>query len=95
MLCVRSGQDLQNEPFLEIRASAPTIKIVTGTGAIKRGFAQLKFKGGPSCYRALGSPWGPSVPLAGPSVPLTGAPFNCLLVGHRPGFNCIDLRGAI
>ena len=37
---------------------------------------------------------GPSVPLTGLLVPLTGALFNCLIVGHSPGFNCIGLRGA-
>ena len=34
------------------------------------------------------------VPVTGPSVPLLGALFNCLLVGHSPGFNCIGPRGA-
>ena len=33
---------------------------------------------------------GPSVPLMGPSVPLAVALFNSLIVGHNPGFNCID-----
>ena len=37
---------------------------------------------------------GPSVPLTGPSVPLIRAPFNCLIVGQGPGFNCIGPRGA-
>ena len=34
-----------------------------------------------SSYRALSSPYG-------------GALFNCLIVGHSPGFNCIGPRGA-
>ena len=37
---------------------------------------------------------GGSVPLTEPSVPLTGALFNCLIVGHSRGFNCIGPRGA-
>ena len=43
---------------------------------------------------------GPRFPLRGhrfpyrPSVPLTGALFNCPIVGHSPGFNCIGPRGA-
>ena len=36
----------------------------------------------------------PSVPDTGPLVPLTGALFNCLIVGHSPGFNCRGPRGA-
>ena len=41
----------------------------------------------------------PSVPDTGPSVLLTGPQFlleallNCLIVGHRIGFNCIGPRG--
>ena len=47
----------------------------------------MQLKGPGSCYRALGSPYGPLVPL-------TGALFSCLIVGHSPGFNCIGLWGA-
>ena len=55
-------------------AKGQTIKTVTGTRAVKRGFVQLKgvrfLLQGPR-----GSLTGPSVPLTGPPVPLTGAPF--------------------
>ena len=37
--------------------------------------------------RAIGPPYRPSVPL-------TEALFNCLIVGHSPGFNCTGPRGA-
>ena len=37
---------------------------------------------------------GPSVPVTGPRFPVQGALFNCLIVGHSPGFNCIGPRGA-
>ena len=49
-------------------ARTPTIKAVTGAGAIKSGFVQLK---GGRPVRATG----PSVPLTGPSVPLAGPRF--------------------
>ena len=49
-----------------------------------KGVVQLKGAG--SCYGATGSPHRPSVPLK-------GALFNCLIVGHSPGFNCIGPRG--
>ena len=39
---------------------------------------------------------GPSVPLTGPPFPLRGGGglFNCLIVGHSLGFNCIGPWGA-
>ena len=73
-------------------ARRPTIKTVAGTGAIKRGSVQLK--GARFLLQALGSPYGAISSPCRPSVPLTGALFNCLIVGHSSGFNCIGLRGA-
>ena len=63
-------------------ARSPTIKTVTGMGAIKRGFVQLKgarfllqgpwfpLRGHWFLLQALGSPY--------------GALFNCRIVGHSP-----------
>ena len=51
-------------------------------------------KGGGSCYKALGSWYGAIGSPYRPSVPHTGALFNCLIVGHIPGFNCTGPRGA-
>ena len=61
-------------------ARNPTIKTVTGTGAIKRGFVQLK-----GARFLLQGPFpvaGPSVPLTGTSVPVTGprCPLRFLIV---------------
>ena len=57
-----------------------------GVRAIKRGLVPVT---GPSVPLT-----GPSVPLTGPRFPLRGPFFNCLIVGHSPGFNCIGPRGA-
>ena len=62
---------------------------------MKTGFVQLK--------GARFLLQGPRFPFTGPSVPLTGPRFllrepffffDCLVVGHSPGFNCIGPRGA-
>ena len=76
------------------------MKTVAGTGAIKRGFVQLK--GGRFLLQGPRFPIrGPRFPIrghrfpdTGASVPLTGALLNCLIVGHSPDFNCIGPRGA-
>ena len=73
-------------------ARSPAIKTVTGTGAIQRGFVQLK--GAWFLLQGPGSHCGPIDSPYSPSVPLTGALFNCLLVGQSLGLNCIGLRGA-
>ena len=72
--------------FMCLLCSLVTRKTVRGTGAIKRGFMQLKWG------RFLLQ--GPPFPIRGASVPPMGGLFNCLIVGHGPGFNCIGPRGA-
>ena len=70
------------------------MKTVAGTGAIKKGFVQLKR----ARFLLQGHRFpvtGPSVPLTGPRFPLRGALLNCLIVGHSPGFDLhMDPRGA-
>ena len=73
----------------------PAMKIIRGTGAIKKDFLQLKW--GLfllHCNRALGSQYGAIGSPYRPWVPLTGALFNCLIVGHSLDFNFIGPRGA-
>ena len=78
-LCLRSGQELQNGPFLEIRAK-PENKTVTGTGAIKKGFVQLK-------RFLLQGPW---FSLRGHRSPLQAlgsrGPFLLFNCRSQPGF---------
>ena len=55
----------------------------------------MQLKEGPgSSFRALGSQYGAIGSPYRPSVPLTEALFNCQIVGHSPGFNCVGPRGA-
>ena len=76
---------LRDGPFLEFCAK-PDNQNRNRNACKQKGFRAIK--------RGPVPVTGPSVPLTGPLVPLTGALFNCRIVGHSLGFNCIGLRGA-
>ena len=55
----------------------------------------MQLRGGPVPVAGPSVPLtAPSVPLTGPLFPLRGPFFNCPIVGHSPGFNCVGPRGA-